>query len=118
MEKVSEKEEKSEKEGEKEKAQKNILAVISYIGILCLVPILTKEKAEFVKFHAKQGLVLFICEVATWIVFGIVPFFWLFLGNLFWILWVVLSIIGIMNVLNNRKKEVPLVGKFAGRLKF
>ena len=49
----------------KEKGQKNILAIISYIGILCLVPILMKEKDEFVKFHAKQGLVLFIVEVAT-----------------------------------------------------
>ncbi len=108
MEKVSEKE---------EKAQKNILAVISYIGFLCLVPILMKEKDEFVKFHAKQGLVLFACEVVTWIVFSIILYIWL-LVNLFLILWVVLSIIGIMNVLNNRKKEIPLVGKFAGRFKF
>jgi uncharacterized membrane protein len=100
-----------------EKKQKNILAIISYIGVLCLVPVLTKEKDEFVKFHAKQGLVLFAGEVITWIFLSIIPFFW-FIGNLFGLLWIVLSIIGIMNVLNNQKKEIPLVGKFAEKFKF
>lgn len=99
------------------KGQKNILAIISYIGILCLIPILTKEKNEFVKFHAKQGLVLFISEVITWIVFVNILYF-SFLGDLFGLLWVVLSIIGITNVLNNKKKEIPFVGKFAKKFKF
>ncbi|MFH1841452.1 MAG: hypothetical protein ABH800_01700 [Candidatus Nealsonbacteria bacterium] len=98
------------------KEQANILAIISYIGILCLVPILTKEKNEFIKFHAKQGLVLFICETATWIIIMIAPFLW-FLINIFWIFWLILSIVGIINVINNRKKEIPLIGKFARRVK-
>ena len=99
------------------KGQKNLLAIISYIGILCLVPLLTKEKDEFIKFHAKQGLALFISEVITWIVFVNILHF-SFLGNLFGLLWVVLSIIGITNVLNNQKKEIPFVGKFAKKFKF
>ncbi len=93
------------------------MAIVSYISVLCLIPILTKEKDEFVKFHAKQGLVLFIGEVATWIVFIIVPFLWFF-GNLLGIFWLVLSIVGIVNVVNKKKKEVPLVGKFAEKIKF
>ncbi len=99
------------------KNQKNILAIISYIGILCLVPILIKEKDEFVKFHAKQGLVLFIGEIIIWIILRIIPYLW-FLGNLFGLLWIILSIIGIMNVLNNKKKEIPLIGKFGKKFKF
>ncbi len=98
------------------KEQPNIMAIMSYISVLCLIPILTKEKDEFVKFHAKQGLVLFIGEVATWIVFIIVPFLW-FLGNLLGIFWLALSVIGIVNVVNKKKKEVPLVGKFAEKIK-
>lgn len=101
----------------KKEEQTNIMAIISYIGPLCLVPILTKEKDEFVKFHAKQGLVLFIGEVATWIIFGIVPFLW-FLANILGIFWLVLSVIGIVNVVNKKKKEIPLVGKFAEKIKF
>lgn len=99
------------------KEQLNTMAIISYIGVLCLIPILMKEKDEFVKFHARQGLVLFIGEIATWIVFGIVPFLW-FLANLLGIFWLVLSIIGIVNVVNKEKKEIPLVGKFAEKIKF
>jgi len=106
--------EKVPKEGKK--GQVNIMAVISYIGVLCLVPLLTKEKDEFVKFHAKQGLVLFACEVITWIIIGIIPILW-FLGNLAGIFWLVLSIIGIMNVVKNEKKEIPIVGKFAEKIK-
>ncbi|MEA3293262.1 MAG: hypothetical protein U9P88_02280, partial [Patescibacteria group bacterium] len=50
----------------------NTLAIISYLGIFCLVPLLLKEKNDFVKFHAKQGLVLFIGEFISWILFGVI----------------------------------------------
>jgi len=99
-----------------QKEQVNIMAIISYVSGLCLIPILTKEEDEFVKFHAKQGLVLFIGEIATWLAFGFVPFFW-FLINLLGIFWLVLSIIGIINVMNKEKKEIPLIGKFAEKIK-
>ena len=98
------------------KEQPNLMALVSYIGPLCLIPVLTKEKNEFVKFHSRQGLVLFIVELATWIIFSIIPFLW-FLGNLAGILWLILSIIGIINVAQNQKKEIPLIGKFADKIK-
>jgi len=98
------------------KEQLNIMAIMSYIGVLCLIPILTKEKDEFVKFHTKQGLVLFAGEVATWTIFSIVPFLW-FLANFLGIFWLILSIVGIVNVTKKEKKEVPLIGKFAEKIK-
>jgi len=94
----------------------NTMAVISYIGPLCLIPILTKEKDESVKFHAKQGLVLFIGEVATWLVVALVPILWV-LANLVNIVWLVLSIIGIINVTKGEKKEIPVIGQFAKQIK-
>jgi len=94
----------------------NPLAIISYIGPLCLIPYLSKEKDEFVKFHVKQGLVLFIAEVATWAVVWIFPFLW-FLMNLVSLAWLVLSIIGIINVVHKEKKELPIVGSLAGKIK-
>jgi uncharacterized membrane protein len=98
------------------KKQPNAMAIISYIGFLCLIPLLTNEKDEFVRFHMKQGMVLFIAEVVVWAVILAVPFLW-FIGNLFGIIWLVLSIIGIMNVVNGQKKEIPFLGKFAEMLK-
>ncbi len=99
------------------KEESNVMAIISYIGFLCLIPILNKEKDEFVKFHARQGFILFLAEAATCIVFYIVPFLW-FLTNIFWLVWFVLGIIGIVNVLNKKKKEIPLLGGFAEKIKF
>ena len=99
------------------KGQKNILAIISYIGILCLVPILMKEKDEFVKFHAKQGLVLFIAEVATLLISWIPILGW-FIGFIFWIIWVVLSLIGIINAVGGKQVPLPVIGKFAKKFKF
>ena len=98
------------------KEQVNIMAVISYIGPLCLIPILTKEKNEFVKYHAKQGLILFVGEVAAWLIASLVPALWA-LVNLVNIVWLVLSIIGIVNVTKGEKKEIPVVGKFAKQIK-
>jgi uncharacterized membrane protein len=98
------------------KSQVNIMALISYIGILCLIPVLSKPQDEFVKFHAKQGLVLFIGEVATMILSWILAFLfplWMLIN----LGWLVLSILGIINVVKNEKKEVPVVGQFADRFK-
>lgn len=99
------------------KGQKNILAIISYIGILCLVTILMKEKDVFVKFHAKQGLVLFIAEIATTLILWIPILGWL-IGFIAWIIWVILSLIGIMNALGGRQVPLPIIGKFAEKFKF
>ncbi len=101
---------------EEKKEETNIMAIISYISILCLIPILTKEKSEFVRFHAKQGLVLFIGEVATGVVLSVVPFLWM-LTNLIGLVWLVLSVIGIINVVQKKEKPLPLIGQFADKIK-
>ncbi len=102
---------------ETKKEQIKIMALISYIGILCLVPILTKEKDEFVLFHAKQGLILFICEAGTWMILAVIPFFF-FMISLVGIVWLVLSLIGMVNVTKNLKQELPVIGQFADKFKF
>lgn len=94
----------------------NPLAIISYLGPLCLIPYLTKEKDEFVSFHAKQGLVLFILEVITWVVVWVFPPLWA-LMNLVSLAWLVLSIIGIINVVNKQKKQLPIIGSLADKIK-
>lgn len=101
---------------ESKKDQTNIMALISYIGPLCLIPFFNKNQDEFVKFHMKQGLILFAGEVITWIIVAIIPILWFF-GNLVGLVWLILSILGIINVVKNEKKEIPFVGKFADKIK-
>lgn len=99
-----------------QKEEKNIIAILSYLGILVIIPLLAVKNDEFVKFHTRQGLVLFIAEVATTMVAWVPIIGWI--GSpILYIIWLVLAIIGIMNVLQGEKKELPLIGKFAEKFK-
>lgn len=95
------------------------MAVIAYI--LFFVPLLTGDakKDAFVKFHTKQGLVLFLLVVLLNVLGWIVPFYFWFMIS--WILslgTLVLLIIGISNALGGKQQPLPLIGKFADIFKF
>ena len=102
--------------GKPKKEEKDLTAILSYIGILFLVPLLACKDNAFAQFHAKQGLVLFIAEIATAMISWIPVIGWL-VGMICWIMWLVLSIMGIVNVLNGRQSPLPLIGGFAGSFK-
>ena len=102
------------------------MAVIAYI--LFFIPLLTGDykKSEFVKFHTNQGTVLFIFSIAlglatnillailravmfniyTW---GILGIFTTIINGL-WIIPTVLMVIGILNAVNDRTKQLPIIG--------
>ncbi len=94
-----------------------VFGVLAYFGILFLVPLLA-GKTEFSKFHANQGLILFLGEIITNAVGGfitMIPIFGWIIGLLFWavdVFWLVLAIMGIVNACQGEMKELPLVGKF------
>lgn len=99
-----------------------VMAIVAYI--LFFIPLLTGDakKDPFVKFHVKQGLILFILAVLINIVRGIMPyqFLWSF-GWIFWLLSLgtgILCLIGIMNAWNNKQEPLPLIGKFSSYFKF
>ncbi|MFH0864320.1 MAG: hypothetical protein V1858_04520 [Candidatus Gottesmanbacteria bacterium] len=103
-------------QGDPDKGKINVMALISYAGPLCLIPLLAGSQDEFVKFHSRQGVLVFIGEVITWAIFGIIPLL-LPVSSILGLIWAVFSIIGIMNVVKNEKKELPIIGKYAGRIK-
>ena len=95
-----------------------LMAILSYLGILIIVPFLTDAKNDpFVKFHMKQGLALIISFVVQmfivvipilgWIIF---PFLGLF--NL------IMIILGIINAASGKQKELPLLGAIAKKFNF
>ncbi len=94
--------------------QKNVLmAVLSYLGPLVIVSYLTAKEDPFVKFHIKQGLVLFVIEVAMWFLAGMMFYqFWMIM-NIVNMGTLVLSIVGIVNAVQGQEKELPLVGQFS-----
>lgn len=97
--------------------EKDSIGVLSYIGILFLVPLLARKDDTFTQFHAKQGLALFICEVATSFIAWIPVIGWI-VGLVGWIMWLVLSITGIMNVVKGKQIPLPVIGKLGEKFKF
>lgn len=95
-----------------QKSEKDLTAILSYLGILFLIPLLVAKDNDFDQFHAKQGLVLFIAEIIT-AMFAAVPILGWFGAPLLYIFWFILVIIGIINVLEGKKKELPLIGQFS-----
>ncbi len=108
-------------------AQNNkAMAILAYLGILVLVPIFAAKDSKFARFHANQGLVLFVAEIAFSIVYSILLSIlsnllfstgslgvWGILTTLLGLLWLVfpvLAIIGIINAVNGRMKELPVIG--------
>lgn len=92
------------------------MAVVAYL--LFFVPLLTDAKDDpFVKYHVKQGLVLFIAAMAV----NILSMTMIPLMVIAWVLQlgeIVLVIIGIMNALHGKKEPLPLIGQFAEHFKF
>jgi uncharacterized membrane protein len=94
-----------------------LMGILAYLGVFVLVPYLVVKDDAFVKFHVKQGLVLFVIEAGIWILSGI---FWVFapIAALLNIGLLVLSILGIVNVVQKQEKELPLVGGYASHFSF
>jgi len=55
-------------------SDRTLMVVLAYIWILGLIPLLVKKDDREVRWHAKNGLVLFGAEIVVWIVLGAVGF--------------------------------------------
>ncbi len=97
------------------------MAVLSYLGLLVLIPLLAVKDSKFARFHANQGLVLLLFEVGFVIIVSILQWILIaiswrlyFLVTILWLLFIplgVLAIIGIINAVNGKAKELPVIGK-------
>ncbi|MDD5084962.1 MAG: hypothetical protein PHE61_02830 [Candidatus Omnitrophica bacterium] len=90
-------------------------AAIGYISILFLVPLILKKDNKFALFHGKQGLVLFILEVAAGII-KIIPIIGDVVFTLAFVVCGILSLMGIIKVLMNEYWEMPVVYDIASKI--
>ena len=94
--------------GDEQDAQQNKLwALLSYLGILFLIPLLAKKDSKFAQFNAKQGLLMFIIEFFVWIpVVG-----WL-VGIALFFAWIIV----VINVLQGKYWKIPVIGEYAEKI--
>ena len=90
------------------------MAVIAYL--IFFVPLLTDAKDDaFVKFHVKQGIILFVAWILVTI-FSMVPIIGWMLGPILWVALLLLLLVGILNAVNGEKKELPFIGQYADKI--
>ena len=92
-----------------------LMAALGYLGILCFVPLLTDRDDEYVYFHVKQGLVLWMWSVLAMFSFhlpGIGK--WLFGFSSMSVL--ILSVAGLASVAFRRAWRLPLIHSLAEKI--
>jgi uncharacterized membrane protein len=102
-------------------------AAISYVFFLCFAGLWKGKESEFIRFHARQGFLLFVAEcvcLAAVIIIdrtvGRLPFLGLlvvivlqivvYLGALF------LSVVGFVKALFGERWRMPVIGKYIDRV--
>ncbi len=98
-----------------------VMAILAYFGFLVLVPLFGAKTSKYARYHANQGLVLFIAEIAYGIVYKIISsiilaiswrlYFITSILGLVYLVFTVLSIIGIINAASGKAKELPIIGQ-------
>lgn len=90
------------------------MGFLSYLGVLCLIPLIFGRNDEFANFHARQGLVLWIWGVLA--IFSLhIPILgaFFFSSSVFFILF--LSFVGLVSVQFSRMWRIPVIGMLAGK---
>ncbi|MCU0678823.1 MAG: hypothetical protein MUC28_00030 [Planctomycetes bacterium] len=97
-------EEKKSSADNKDIQENKTIAALSYVWILCLVPLLGKRQSKFAQFHAKQGLILFIIElIAAFLVWF--PLF----GQLLMLALILISVMGVVKALKGEWWKMPYI---------
>ena len=81
------------------------MAALSYAWILSLVVFFTRRQSPFVRFHAKQGIILFILSIIFWMI----PF----IGKMLELIVLAFCAFGFIAAAQGQWKELPFIGAMA-----
>lgn len=98
-------------DAQKDADDNKIISILAYLSILFLVPLLAAPNSKFARFHANQGLVLFLAELIGSVLCAI-PFIGWLAGGVISVITVVLSVLGIIAAAKGEMKELPIIGKY------
>jgi uncharacterized membrane protein len=103
---------------------RTIMLILSYLGILALIPLLVEKEDAEVQWHAKHGIVLLAAWIVVWIaliIVGMVPVVGTAIGCLLSVVLplgiLVVHIICIVKALNGDKFRLPMISDFADQWK-
>lgn len=90
-------------------------AMMSYIPFLCFIPLLNMKENPEARFHARQGMVLFMIEILAvlFLIDGIADF--VFKAIL--VVAAALSVAGVFFALQGKNYKLPIIGDLADKSK-
>lgn len=94
-----------------------VICILDYFSVLCLLGLFVEKDNPDVRFHTNQGLILFLLEVVIGVVstiLGWIPilgFIIRIICSLLSLGCVALAIVGIVNVAQNQRRPLPVIGK-------
>lgn len=100
-------------------SNRSVMLVLSYLGILALIPLITEKNDREVQWHARHGLVLLVAYLILTVglfiaslVIGIVGMLQLPL----WLGYIVVIILCITNAVSGKRFLIPGLSDFAQKL--
>ena len=97
------------------------MSILSYFGILALIPYFAEKNNQYVRYHAVQGLNLFLLSIIYSVAYSILTMILAFIPVIGWILimllgllsygFLALSIVGIVYACQDKAKELPVVNQ-------
>ena len=100
---------------EQEIVDGKFFAVISYISFLCVITLILKKSNKFALYHARQGLVLFVMEVAAFIL-SIIPLLGWLIGIFGYALFLLVSVWGIIQAALGVYCRMPVVSEISDKI--
>lgn len=97
---------------------RGLMLVLSYLGILAIIPYVVEKNDPEVQWHAKHGLVLFVAEIVLGIVIAMVTHFVPFAGCVLWMIWPLIFIFHIfliVQAVNGKRVMIPGISEYADR---
>jgi uncharacterized membrane protein len=101
-------------------SNRNLMIVLAYVWLLCLIPLITEKDDREVQWHAKHGLVLFIAEIAFWVVLTVLSSVGVgcvlaLLSPIFGLIFLAVHIICIVKGINGQRFIIPGISQFADK---
>lgn len=91
-------------------SSEHLIASLSYIGVLVLIPIIAGEyKKPFVRFHVHQGLVIFVGIVCSIILAHFFPR----IGGVLFLLFFVTTLLAFFQTVQGEKWRIPGIAYIA-----
>ena len=94
-------------------SKNKVFAILSYFGILFILPLVCCKDSLYARFHANQGFLIFVMEIIGAVlsaILGLIPFVGAIISWIFYIVALVFAIMGIVSAVQGTTKPLPIIG--------